>query len=309
GLRRPGEAPRYLLSGGRGAVFSAEDPLAATRLIVAADLDDKGREATIRLAARLEEAVLREVHGYRIAWVERAEWSRRSRRVEARSREMFGALALDDRLWRDAPAEALAAALAEGIRERGIATLAFSPAAQSLRARIAWLRAREGHSTLDGLPDWSDAALLKSLDDWLTPYLAGMTRIEDIASLDLAAILKARLDPTHLAEIERAAPAHLITPLGERARIDYDADIPTLRVRVQEVFGLDTHPTVGVPPVALKIELLSPARRPVQTTRDLPGFWHSSYRDVAKDMRARYPRHPWPDDPLAAFPTRRTKPR
>ena len=311
GLRRHdsgGEAPRYLLSGGRGAVLAADDPLAGQRLIVAADLEDKGREATIRLAAALDEADLRALHGERIGWRNIAEWSPRTRQVEARSREMFGAIALADRHWRDAPPEALGAALAEGIRSLGLAALDWSKGAMSLRARVEWLRA-QGGGLAERLPDWSDAGLLAGLDDWLTPHLGGMRRIEEVVLLDLGALLRAALDRDLLRRIDRAAPGHFETPLGDRVAIDYGRETPVLSIRVQELFGVTAHPAVGDPPVALVIELLSPARRPVQTTSDLPGFWASSYGEVRKEMRARYPKHPWPEDPASAAPTRRAKPR
>jgi ATP-dependent helicase HrpB len=306
GLRRTGEAPRYLLSGGRGAVMAADDPLASQRLIVAADLEDSGREATIRLAAALTEAELRALHGGRIGWKDIAEWSPRTRQVEARSREIFGAIALADRQWRAAPPEALGAALAEGIRALGLAALDWPKAALGLRARVEWLRAQDG-ALAEKLPDWSDAGLTASLDDWLTPHLGGMRRIEDVARLDLGARLRASLDRETLRAIDRAAPGHFETPLGERVAIHYGGEAPLLSIRVQELFGVTTHPVVGDPPVALVIELLSPARRPVQTTSDLPGFWASSYREVRKEMRARYPKHPWPEDPASAQATRRAK--
>jgi len=312
GLRRhesgAGATPRYLLSGGRGAVLAANDPLASQRLIVAADLEDTGREATIRLAAALTQADLRALHGERIEWREIAEWSPRSRQVEARRREMFGALALADRPWRDAPPEALGAALAIGIRALGLAVLDWSKGAISLRARVEWLRA-QGGGLAQRLPDWSEAGLLAGLDDWLTPHLGGMRRIAEVARLDLAALLRAALGRDLLGRIDRAAPGHFETPLGDRAAIDYGRATPVLSIRVQELFGVTTHPVVGEPPVALVIELLSPARRPVQITRDLPGFWAASYAEVRKEMRARYPRHPWPEHPASAVATRRAKPR
>ena len=310
GLRRPGDAPRYLLSRGRGAALAPGDPLGAARLIVAAEVEDAGREGTIRLAAALDEADLRALHGPRIRWQSTARWSRRSRQVEARQRETFGEIALADRPWRDAPPEALGAALAEGIRELGLAVLPWSREAESLRRRVAWLRAQGGRQDgawAERLPDWSEAGLLAALDDWLTPHLAGMRRVEEAAGLDLAAILRATLDHETLGAVDRAAPAHFVTPLGDRVPIDYSGEAPVISVRVQELFGLAEHPTVGDPPVPLVIELLSPARRPVQTTRDLPGFWAASYAEVRKEMRARYPKHPWPEDPAGAAPTKRAK--
>ncbi|MEO0822040.1 MAG: ATP-dependent helicase HrpB, partial [Pseudomonadota bacterium] len=303
-LRRPGDAPRYLLANGRGAAFAPGEPLGAARLVVAVDVDDTGRDARIRLAAALTEADLRARHGPSIAWVEVAAWSPRRRRVEAETREMFGAIALARQAWRAAPPEALGAALADGIRDLGLAALPWSPAAESLRARVRWLAAQG-----DTMPDWSDAALLEDLDDWLTPYLAGLTRVDQIPPAVLETALATALGREHAAVLEAAAPERFATPLGGAVRIDYARAEPTLTIRVQELFGLNRHPCVGNPPIPLVLELTSPAGRPVQTTRDLPGFWAESYRDVRKDMRARYPKHPWPEDPLSASPTRRAKPR
>lgn len=308
GLRRTGAAPRYLLSGGRGAVLAENDPMAQLRLIVAADLEDTGREATIRLAAGIAESDLRALHGDRIAWRDTAEWAPRARQVEARSREMFGAVALADRQWRDAPPDVLGAALAEGIRTLGIAILDWSKGAMGMRGRVEWLRA-QGGALAGRLPDWSDTGLTASIDQWLTPRLGGMRRIDEAARLDLMALLRATLDWETLREVDRAAPSHFETPLGDRVAIDYGGAAPVLSIRVQELFGVKVHPTAGDPPVPLVIELLSPARRPVQTTSDLPGFWTSSYAEVRKEMRARYPRHPWPEDPASAEATRRVKPR
>ncbi|HET7409448.1 MAG TPA: ATP-dependent helicase C-terminal domain-containing protein, partial [Paracoccaceae bacterium] len=304
-LRRPGREPRYLLSGGRGAVLDAADPLTAERLLVAVDVED-GPEARIRLAAPIAEAELREVLRNRIVRAETVEWSPRMARVEARRRDMLGAIALTDQPWGDAPHERLAAALADGIRARGPAALDWPPAALSLRARLGWLR-RQGGALAARLPDWSDEGLAATLENWLVPHLSGERRIEDIR-VDLTAALRATLDWDVQQAIDRRAPARIETPLGSAA-IDYAREQPTISVRVQEMFGVTRHPTVGDPPVPLLIELLSPAMRPVQTTADLPGFWASSYADVRRDMRARYPRHPWPEDPTTADPTRRAKPR
>lgn len=303
-LRRKGEAPRFLLSGGRGARLAEDDPLAGERLLVAAELEDAGREAKIRLAAPIAEATLREVQGERIGWVAEARWSRREERVVARREERLGAIALASERWRDAPAEALGAALAEGIRDKGLAALPWGEAAEGLRARVAWLRA-QGGALAGRLPDLSNEALADDLDAWLTPHLAGLTRLEELEGLDFRAILEDLLGRELARDVDRAAPARYETPLGGRIRIDYSREVPALPVRVQEMFGVTEHPVAGDPPVALLVELLSPAGRPVQITRDLPGFWAGSYAEMAKEMRAAYPKHPWPEDPAAAAPTRR----
>ena len=301
GLRRRGEDPRFLLSGGRGAVLAADDPLAGERLIVATDLDGHGVEPRIRVAAPMTEAELRTLFTDRIAWRDTCTWSKRDRRVVARQQETLGALVLDDRIWRDAPPEAIAAAATEGVRDLG---LPVTPAARRLMARVALLR-RQGVD----LPDMSEPALMATLEDWLTPYLGGLRDAAAIRALDILPALEAMLDHTQRQALDRLAPPAFTTPLGRRVPIDYDGAAPGIALRLQELFGVTEHPTVGPDRLPLRITLLSPANRPVQVTMDLPGFWANSYAEVRKDMRGRYPRHPWPEDPTAADPTLRAKPR
>ncbi|WP_071672851.1 ATP-dependent helicase HrpB [Nioella nitratireducens] len=299
GLRRKGDAPRFVLSGGKGAVMSEADTLAGQRLIVVTDLDGNPREARIRQAVALSESELRGLYAGRIHWVSACDWSRRDRRVRARQQEMFGALVLQDRLWADAPPEAMTGALLAGIRDLGMDVLNWSKSARLLRAR---LRA-------SGLVDVSDAALSDGLEDWLAPFLTTQSNAEDLKRLDPTEALKTLLDWSQQQELDRLAPAHWATPMGRKAAIDYSGDIPEVALRLQEVFGTTVHPTIGQDRQPLRMTLLSPAGRPVQTTMDLPGFWVGSYADVRKDMRARYPKHPWPEDPANADPTLRAKPR
>lgn len=301
GLRRKGDAPRFALSGGKGAVLDAGDPLAGQRLIVALDLDGDPREARIRLAAPLTEADLRTIHGARIGWHDICTWSRRENRVIARRQDRFGALVLEDRHWKDAPPEAIAHAMLNGVRALG---LPWSDAARRLQARVALLRA-EGAA----LPDLSDTALMDRLEIWLLPYLDGAKTAEDLKRLDLVPALRADLTWDQQQTLDRLAPSHFETPLGRRVPIDYSADAPAIALRLQELFGVTRHPTIGPKHLPLRITLLSPARRPVQVTMDLPGFWANTYADVRKDMRGRYPRHPWPEDPTQADPTLRVKKR
>ena len=299
GLRRKGDAPRWVLSGGKGAVMTPGTPLATARLIVATDLDGDPREATIRQAAPLTEAELREVFADRIGWVEVCEWSRREARVLARRQERFGALVLDDRPWPDAPPERIARAALDGLRLLG---LPWTPSARRLRARAALARS-------DDWPEVSDAALLASADSWLLAHLAGRRNAADLAALDLTEPLTALLGWDRLAILDRLVPASFTTPLGRAVPIDYDGDAPAIEVRLQEMFGVTTPPLIGAAHQPLRITLLSPARAPVQVTTDLPRFWATSYADVRKDMRGRYPKHPWPEDPRSAPPTSRAKPR
>ncbi|RBI84261.1 ATP-dependent helicase HrpB [Rhodosalinus halophilus] len=297
GLRRKGTAPRFLLSGGKGAVLPEEDPLAGQRLIVATDLDGDPREARIRQAAPVSEGELRALFADRIGWRDVCEWSRRARRVVARQQERLGAIALDDRVWRDAPQDAVARAMLEGIRDLGLSP---SAAARRFQARVALGRA----AGLD-LPDLSDAALMATLEDWLLPFLGGVRTAEDWKRFDMLPALEACLDWPQRQALDRAVPASFETPLGREVPIDYSGETPEIALRLQEMFGQAAHPQVAGRP--LRITLLSPAGRPLQTTTDLPGFWATSYAEVRKEMRGRYPKHPWPEDPLDAAPTLRTK--
>ncbi len=311
--RKPG-SNAYLLSGGKGAQLGrsprrgapAAPPDAATEhaappFLVATDLDGDPRVATIRQAITLPEPLLRESLGGDITWHEICAWSERSQRVETLREERLGAITLRRETWAAAPPRAVAQALLDGIRAHG---LSFPPAAENLCARIEMLR-RGGAD----LPDFSRPALMESLQNWLLPYLDGLRTLSDIKGLDILPALTARLDWPMQQLIERLAPAHFTTPTGRRIAIDYSADTPAISLRLQEMFGVTEHPTIGADRQPLKITLLSPAGRPLQTTMDLPGFWASSYTDVRKDMRGRYPKHPWPEDPAQAAPTRRAKPR
>jgi ATP-dependent helicase HrpB len=302
GLRRKGEAPRYLLSGGKGAMIEPSDPMAGQRLIVATDLDGDPREARIRQALALGEGELRALHGARIRWESLCEWSAREGRILSRQRETFGALVLAERPW-DAPPEARARAALDGLRSLGIGAC-LSPAARRLQARVELLRA-EGAD----LPDFSDAGLLDRAGDWLLPRLTRIRTAADLTSLDLTEPLLHSLPWEARETLDRLAPSHFTTPLDRRVPIDYSGGQPAIEVRLQEMFGVCEHPVIGPRHLPLKITLLSPAQRPVQVTTDLPRFWATSYADVRKDMRGQYPRHPWPEDPRAADPTLRAKPR
>ncbi len=299
GLRRGGDAPRYRLSGGKGAVLGDSDTLAGARLIVASDLDGNPREARIRQAIQITEPELRALFADRIDWEASCTWSRRERRVVARQQEKLGAIALDDRVWKDAPADALARAMLDGVRDLG---LTLSDPARRFVARVQIARAG-GHR----LPDMDSAALMERLEEWLLPCLDGVTTADQLKRFDLLPALRAQLDWNEMQDLDRVVPAHFTTPLGRQIPIDYSGEAPEIALRLQEMFGQTSHPIVGGTP--LRVTLLSPAGRPVQTTLDIPGFWDSSYDDVRKDMRGRYPRHPWPENPREADPTLRAKPR
>ena len=297
GLRRKGDAPRWVLSGGKGAAMSPGTPLASARLIVATDLDGDAREAAVRQAVALTDAELRGLYADQIVWRDTCDWSRREGRILSRRQECFGALVLDDRPW-DAPPDAMARAAVDGLRQLG---LPWKPSARRLRARIALARS-------DGWPEVTDAALLVA-PDWLLPYLTRTRTESDLKSLDLTEPLKSLLSWDQQADLDRLVPAHFTTPLDRRVPIDYDGDQPGIEVRLQEMFGVTLHPVVGAGRLPLRVTLLSPGQKTIQVTLDIPGFWKSSYAEVRKDMRGQYPRHPWPEDPTQAEPTLRAKPR
>ncbi len=234
--------------------------------------------------------------GDRIERTDLCLWDSRAGRVIARRQDRLGALALSDQPWPDPPDAAVTTAFLQGVREMG---LGLSGAAQRLaiRARLVG----------GGLPDLSDAALMAGLAEWLAPFVGGLRSAEDWRRFDLLPVLRALFSRDQMALLDRLAPDRFRTPVGREVVIDYAAEMPTIEVRLQEMFGQTSHPMIGQTP--LRIALLSPGGRPVQVTADLPGFWARSYQDVRKDMRGRYPRHPWPDDPTQAAPTLRAKPR
>jgi ATP-dependent helicase HrpB len=304
GQRREGGEGRYLLANGRGAAFAGAVSLAREEFIVALELDDREREARIDLAAPLSRALLEQLFEAHIVTEERFGWEIRSGAVIARRVRQLDALVLEDLQRPAADDDRAVAAMLEGVRQCGIEALPWDADARSLQARMEFVRSLQRRD----LADWpaSDAtALAASLDQWLAPYLGGITRREQLARIPLSEALRGRLSGAQQRALETLAPRELPVPSGSRIRIDYeDANAPCISVRLQEVFGLMETPRIadGAKPVTFK--LLSPAQRPVQITRDLAGFWRSSYLEVRKDMRGRYPKHHWPENPLQAAPTR-----
>ncbi|WP_027258199.1 ATP-dependent helicase HrpB [Leisingera aquimarina] len=297
GQRRKGDAPRFVLSGGKGAILDGGDTLAGAPFIVALDTDGNPREAKIRMAAHISLTEIRELFAGQVIWTDVCDWSKRDRRVMARQQERFGAVVLDDRIWKDVPPDAVAQAMLDGVRDLG---LRLTGAAARLAARVELVRA-EGHA----LPDFTLSGLTETLEDWLLPMLEGVKSADDWKRFDLLPALRAALNWEQTQILDHEAPGSFITPLGRKIPISYDGEVPEISVRLQEMFGVTRHPSVGGVP--LKVSLLSPAQRPIQITRDLPGFWAGSYADVRKDMRAQYPRHPWPEDPTREDPTLRAK--
>ncbi|MYK32721.1 MAG: ATP-dependent helicase HrpB, partial [Boseongicola sp. SB0670_bin_30] len=291
-LRRKGRSPRWLLSGGKGVKMDASDPLAASPLLVVVDTDGHPTEASIRTALPVSESTLRDVLGDRVMWTRSVRWSSSSGRVVAEEEERLGAIVLSSRRWKDAPRAEISCAMMDGIRRLG---LSLSPTARQLQARVTVLRTA-GHD----LPDMADETLLDTLEGWLLPRLGDVRTASGWKALDVSPSLRAMLDWRQAQVLDREAPPTFETPLGRKVTIDYTAPDPEVRLRVQELFGTRLHPSVAGRPLC--VTLLSPAGRPVQTTMDLPGFWASSYADVRKEMKGRYPKHHWPEDPAAAMP-------
>ena len=303
--RRSGVGARFLLRNGIGALLEDAGTLTGCDFLTIADLDGRAPHARIYLAAPLARADVEQLFDAQIVHEDVVEWSAQAGSVQAVRRERLGAIVLRESPLRE-PADGLVAhALLDAIvRNDGLA-LRWSESAQRLRERLGFLR------TLDSAwPDVSESALRASMETWLLPRLAGLRRKSEVEGLDLASVLLEALSWEQRRALDELAPTHVVVPTGSRIPVDYaDSAAPVLAVRLQELFGLADTPRVAGGAVPLTLHLLSPARRPVQVTRDLAGFWRSSYFEVRRDLRGRYPRHAWPEDPLAAAPTRRAKPR
>jgi ATP-dependent helicase HrpB len=303
--RAPGSG-RYLLSGGRGAVLPGPAALARSEYIVVAALDAGEREARIQLAAPADLVVLLEHFAHLVEDTERVEWDPRTANVAARRVRSLGGLVIEDTPLRGLGGQATAAMI-DGIRSLGLACLPWTRELEQWRARVAFARAHDPRGS-SGWPDVSDAALLDTADQWLAPWLDGVTRRDQLGRLDLRGALHDLLDWDSQRRLDAFAPTHLTVPSGSRIAIDYTSGIPTLSIRLQEVFGLTASPRVADGRVPVTMELLSPARRPVQVTRDLESFWTRAYHEVRKELKGRYPKHYWPDDPRQAIATRRVRP-
>jgi ATP-dependent helicase HrpB len=304
GQRRPGGPGRFLLTNGRGAFFAAPDALASADYIVAADLDGERREARIFMAAGCDLPTIFEDFRESLRSIETIAWDRRRQAVSAESRVTLGALTLKSEPIEKVDPAKTAAALVQGIREAGMGCLPWTPDLRRWQERVLFVHRMFPE---EAWPDVSEPALLASLEKWLGPYLGGITRLSGLKNIDLGRAVKGMLSWPQRRRLEELAPAHLEVPSGSRIRLDYSLGIPVLAVRVQEMFGCAETPAVAGGRQPVRVHLLSPSGRPVQVTQDLAGFWAGSYRDVRKEMLGRYPKHHWPDDPLKATPTKRTK--
>ncbi len=286
---------RYLLAGGRGGTLRPDDPLANHEWLVVAEIDDVAADALIRLAAALDSETVETQFAERIARRARLDWDRRRRTVLAVETECLGAITLRERPLSDIEPEALCRCLCKGIRLEGLERLGWTPAARQLQGRLELLRRMLPEQDW---PDVSDNALTAALDHWLSPHLLGMRTFDQAAGIDLRAALSGWIGPQRRRDLDRLAPTHLNLPGGSRARLDYTVgELPVLAVRIQEAFGLRDTPRIAGGRAPVLIHLLSPARRPVQITTDLAGFWRTGYAQARKELRGRYPRHAWPETP------------
>jgi len=309
GRRRVGGEGRYLLANGRGASFAKADRLARNEFIVAIDLDDRDREARILMASALSWSMLELAAGHRIVNEREVRWSSGSESIVARDVVRLDALILNEKPLQSIPSERAVPAMIEGIRAMGLGCLPWDDDTRTFQARVELAR-RWRIRDAQSWPGFDDAILLDTLEEWLEPWLEGVTRRTHLTRIPLMEALRYRLGSVAARDLDVWLPTHLIVPTGSRIRIDYLDDLaPCAAMRMQEVFGMASTPKVGDGHVPLTFKLLSPAQRPLQVTSDLASFWRNAYSDVRKDMRGRYPRHYWPEDPLQAEPTRRVRPR
>ena len=298
---------QYRLASGRGAELAQDDPLARESYLAVATLDAGQKSARIYLAAPISLGEIEEDFAALITAAEQVSWNARDGIVEAKYQRHLLALVLEEKPLQKPDPELLRAAMLDGIRQMGLDALPWSSSTQSLRARVAFLRRALPEKNW---PDWSDAALLANLPDWLGPHLNGISRRAHLDRLDLHAALNDSLDWQQRQALEQLAPTHIDVPSGSHVPLDYDSgDQPVLAVRLQEMFGATQTPRIAGGRVPVLLHLLSPARRPVQVTQDLASFWQGAYKAVKADMKGQYPKHYWPDDPLIAEPTARAKPR
>ncbi len=305
GRRRSGLTGRFLLANGRGAYFFGPEPLASQDYVVAAELDGEPREARIFLAAAYDQEALMEDFAHAVQTRERIEWDAHLQAVTSLKVQSLGALILKSDPIQQPDPQQVSAALIVGIRGTGIGCLPWTRRLREWQQRVVFLH----RVFTDGeeWPDLSDPALTASLQNWLLPFIAGVTRLSALKNIDFAGALGGLLSWRQRRKLEELAPTHLEVPSGSRIRLDYCGEVPVLAVRIQELFGCAETPRVAGGRRAVRLHLLSPAGRPMQVTEDLAGFWAGSYHQVKKDLKGRYPKHSWPDDPLHATPTRSTR--
>ena len=296
----------FVLANGRGASVEQTSSLARAPYVAVGELTGTAAAGRILLAAPITQDEIETQFAGHIEVADEISFDRTALSLHARRKKTLHAITLSEAPLALSPSVETARILADGIVAAGLGRLPWSKSAKQWRDRVMFLRQAEG----DSWPDLSDEGLVASAADWLVPALYDKTSLKEFSAGDLSEALLGLLPWELRARLEREAPTHFEAPTGTMLAIDYEAEQgPTIAVRLQELFGLNTHPSIAKGKVPLVLELLSPAQRPVQVTRDLPGFWRGSYAAVRSDLRGRYPRHPWPEDPASAMPTRRVKPR
>ncbi len=299
GVRREAFTGSYLLSGGRGGRLKDDDPLGRERYIAIGTLDKGERDARIFLAASISKSDIEELYKDQISEQTLIAFDERTKKVVSENRRMFMKLPLGIATIKNPDPERVKTALIDGIKKNGLEILPWTDKAITLRKRILLV--------CEDLPDMSDETLLGTIDQWLGPFLEGRNSISALADLNIYEILKSMLSYDQTRTLDKMVPTHFKVPSGSNIAIDYSGDFPVLAVKLQEMFGTTDTPTILDGAQKLTIHLLSPAQRLLQITTDLAGFWQNSYPEIKKEMKGRYPKHPWPDDPLKALPTRRTK--
>jgi ATP-dependent helicase HrpB len=296
----------FVLANGRGAALDQTSAMARAPYIAVAELTGTAASGRILLAAPITQAEIEQHFADQIETTDEISFDRSALALRARRKKTLHAFTLSEAPLALQPSMETARVLADGLIASGLDRLPWSKPTKQWRDRVMFLRKAEG----EPWPDLSDDTLAAQREVWLVPALYDKTSLKELSAGDLSDALMTLLPWELRARLEREAPTHFEAPTGTMLAIDYEAEQgPTIAVRLQELFGLNTHPSIAKGAVPLVLELLSPAQRPVQVTRDLPGFWRGSYAAVRADLRGRYPRHPWPEDPASAMPTRRVKPR
>lgn len=308
--RRPGGDARYRLSNGSGACFQTHQSISNEAYLVVTELDAKQRESRIFLAAPVSLSELEEHLSPQISEQTLIGWDNRSEQVHAKQQRKLGALILTEKELKNVPSEQISQGLIEGIQQKGLHVLPWNKENESLRARIGLLHENKLRCADDEQwPDMSDDGLLHNLTNWLAPYLSGMSKLIHLQNLNMKDLLTNQLSWPQQQQLEKEAPSHIQVPSGSRIRLDYTQASPVLAARLQELFGMLETPRIAGGMITLTIHLLSPAQRPIQVTQDLASFWANTYQEVKKDLKGRYPKHYWPDDPYQAEATHRVRPK
>ncbi|GIO96452.1 ATP-dependent helicase HrpB [Paenibacillus lautus] len=297
----------FLMRSGRGVKLVSVQPMSRAPYIVVAAVDDQGADGNIQLASEMDELWLDKYYHGEMEQHKEVVWDAATGSIRARQKQMLGAIVIKEQAYSNPTGEEIALALLQGIRQEGLGLLQWSKAALQLRERLAFMFR---HDLEGNWPDVSDEGLMNQAEEWLLPYLEGLRNRNDMRRLAPGTLLEHMLSWEQKQQLQKEAPTHIRVPSGSLIPINYsDPEQPFLAVRLQEIFGLQDTPRIANGRVALTLHLLSPAQRPVQVTSDLSSFWRSGYFDVKKDLKGRYPKHYWPDDPMEATATHRTRPK